>query len=90
MDSQLSTQTTKDHPFIEPRLDDENTTDAAGYWFTAAVVFAVLAAGIIVYRAAANYDIQTASIQVAAAPEAARASPIEYPPVYSHIEGIDP
>jgi hypothetical protein len=36
----------------------ENTLDTSGMWFAAAVLFAVLAAGIIVYRAA-NDDIRT-------------------------------
>jgi hypothetical protein len=47
---------------LERRLDSEQAPDAAGYWFLAAVLFAFVAAGIIVYRAgnaetltAANY-----------------------------------
>ncbi|MGO8922777.1 MAG: hypothetical protein ACLQF4_07555 [Xanthobacteraceae bacterium] len=35
--------------------------DASGMWFAAAVLFAVLAAGIIVYRAANDDIIRTAS-----------------------------
>ena len=34
--------------------------DAAGYWFLAAVLFAFIAAGIIVYRAG-NTEMQTAA-----------------------------
>jgi hypothetical protein len=52
---------------LEHRLDAERAPDAAGYWFLAAVLFAFIAAGIIVYRAynaetqtAANYPSQTA------------------------------
>jgi len=45
----------------------ENTVDTAGMWFAAAVVFAVLAAGIIIYRAA-NNDIRTAANDTLPAP----------------------
>ena len=45
---------------LERRLDAERTPDAAGYWFLAAVVFAFIAAGIIVYRAG-NAEMQTAT-----------------------------
>ena len=45
------------------RLDRDpdfgRTPDAAGYWFMAAVLFAFLAAGIIVYRA--SNAVQTAT-----------------------------
>ncbi len=44
----------------EPRLDAERGPDAAGYWFLAAVLFAFIAAGIIVYRAG-NAEVQTAA-----------------------------
>ena len=42
------------------RLKLGNTVDTSGMWFAAVVLFAVLAAGIIIYRAA-NDDIRTAS-----------------------------
>ena len=45
---------------LERRLDSEPAPDAAGYWFLAAVVFAFIAAGIIVYRAG-NAEMQTAA-----------------------------
>ena len=38
-------------PEISPKLEFENAVDAAGLWFAAAVLFGVLAADIIVYRA---------------------------------------
>ena len=41
--------------------------DASGMWFAAAVLFAALAAGIIIYRAA-NDDIRTASNDALPAP----------------------
>jgi len=41
--------------------------DTSGMWFAAAVLFAVLAAGIIIYRAA-NDDIRTAANDTLAAP----------------------
>jgi hypothetical protein len=45
---------------LERRLDAERAPDAAGYWFLAAVLFAFIAAGIIVYRAG-NAEMQTAA-----------------------------
>ena len=45
----------------------ENTVDTSGMWFAAVVLFAVLAAGIIIYRAA-NDDIRTAANDTLAAP----------------------
>jgi len=45
---------------LERRLDSDRAPDAAGYWFLAAVLFAFLAAGIIVYRAG-NTEMQTAA-----------------------------
>ena len=46
----------RDKPKLPTKLKLESTMDASGMWFAAAVLFAVLAAGIIVYRAA-NDDI---------------------------------
>ncbi len=45
---------------LERRLDTERAPDAAGYWFLVAVLFAFIAAGIIVYRAG-NSEMQTAA-----------------------------
>ena len=45
---------------LPSELELENTVDTSGMWFAAAVLFAVLAAGIIIYRAA-NDDIRTAA-----------------------------
>ena len=45
----------------------ENTVDTSGMWFAAAVLFAVLAAGIIIYRAA-NDDIRTTVNDIPPAP----------------------
>ena len=52
---------------LPTELELENTLDTGGMWFAAAVLFAVLAAGIIIYRAA-NNDIRTASNVVLPAP----------------------
>jgi hypothetical protein len=41
--------------------------DTSGMWFAAAVLFAVLAAGIIIYRAT-NDDIHTAANDIPPAP----------------------
>jgi len=45
---------------LERRLDAKRAPDAAGYWFLAAVLFAFIAAGIIVYRTG-NTEMQTAA-----------------------------
>ena len=50
-----------------PELKLENTLDTSGMWFAAAVLFAVLAAGIIIYRAA-NDGIRTAANDILPAP----------------------
>jgi hypothetical protein len=52
---------------LPSELKLENTMGTSGMWFAAAVLFAVLAAGIIIYRAV-NDDIRTASIDTLPAP----------------------
>ena len=52
---------------LPSELELENTMDTSGMWFAAAVLFAVLAAGIIIYRAA-NNDIRTAATDTLPAP----------------------
>ena len=56
-----------DESELPTELKLENTMDASGMWFTAAVLFAVLAAGIIIYRAV-NDDIRTAAKDTLPAP----------------------
>ena len=60
------------------RLDAERAPDAAGYWFLAAVLFAFIAAGIIVYRAG-NTEMQTAA-NFSSHP-AAQSDPVASPPI---------
>jgi hypothetical protein len=45
---------------LERSLESERAPDTTGYWFLAAVLFAFIAAGIIVYRAG-NTEMQTAA-----------------------------
>ena len=52
---------------LPSELKLENTLDTSGMWFAAAVLFAVLAAGIIIYRAA-NDDVRTAANDTLPAP----------------------
>jgi hypothetical protein len=52
---------------VPTELKLENTMDTSGMWFAAAVLFAVLAAGIIIYRAADD-DIRTAANDTLPAP----------------------
>jgi hypothetical protein len=63
---------------LERRLDDGRATDAAGYWFLAAVLFAFIAAGIIVYRAG-NTEMQTAANY--SSHPAAQSDPVASPPI---------
>ena len=56
-----------DESEVPTELKLENTLDTSGMWFAAAVLFAVLAAGIIIYRAA-NDDIRTAANDTLPAP----------------------
>jgi hypothetical protein len=56
-----------DKPELPIKLKLENTMDTSGMWFAAAVLFAVLAAGIIIYRAV-NDDIRTAANDTLPAP----------------------
>ena len=65
MDNNGSKLSGESEPPTELRF--ENTVNTSGMWFAAAVLFAVLAAGIIIYRAV-NHDIRTASIDTLPAP----------------------
>jgi hypothetical protein len=56
-----------DESEVPTKLKLENTVNTSGMWFAAAVLFAVLAAGIIIYRAA-NDDIRTAANDTLPAP----------------------
>jgi len=56
-----------DESELPTELKLENTMDTSGMWFAAAALFAVLAAGIIIYRAA-NDDIRTAANDTLPAP----------------------
>jgi hypothetical protein len=62
MDSNKDKQNNK--PELPTKLEFEDTLDMAGMWFTAAALFAVIAAGIILYRTA-NDDTRTALNDVA-------------------------
>ena len=64
MDNNGSKPSDESEPPTELRL--ENTVNTSGMWFAAAVLFAVLAAGVIIYRAV-NDDIRTASIDTSPA-----------------------
>jgi hypothetical protein len=63
---------------LERRLDAVQTPDAAGYWFLAAVLFAFIAAGIIVYRAG-NAEMQTAANY--SSNPTAQTDPVTSPPI---------
>ena len=63
---------------LERRLDAERAPDAAGYWFLAAVLFAFIAAGIIVYRAG-NMETQTAANYPSN--PVAQSDPVASPPI---------
>jgi hypothetical protein len=63
---------------LERRLDSERVPDTAGYWFLTAVLFAFIAAGIIVYRAG-NTEMQTAANY--SSHPAAQSDPVTSPPI---------
>ena len=63
---------------LERRLEDEQAPDATGYWFLAAVLFAFIAAGIIVYRAG-NAETQTAANYPSN--PTAQSDPVASPPI---------
>jgi hypothetical protein len=54
-------------PELPTKLKFENTVDTGGMWFAAVVLFAVLATGLIIYRAAHD-DVRTASNDTLPAP----------------------
>lgn len=56
-----------EQPQLPIKLKLENTMDTSGMWFAVAVLFGVLIAGIMIYRAA-NEDIRTASNDTLPAP----------------------
>jgi hypothetical protein len=63
---------------LEPSLEFERAPDAAGYWFLAAVLFAFIAAGIIVYRAG-DTEMQTAANY--SSHPAVQTDPVASPPI---------
>jgi hypothetical protein len=65
MDNNGSKQSDKSELPTELKL--ENTVDTSGVWFAAEVLFAVLAAGIIIYRVA-NDGIRAAANDTLPAP----------------------
>jgi len=57
-----------DEPELPPKLEFDTTgMDTSGMWFAAAVLFAALAAGMIIYRAA-NDDIRIALGDITSVP----------------------
>jgi hypothetical protein len=67
------------NPDAPAELEFDYGPDATGYWFAALVMFAALAAGVIVYRAA-NYDTVVALNDPPPA-AATLADPIAPPPL---------
>jgi hypothetical protein len=65
MDNNASQPSEK--PELPTKFKLENTVGGSGMWFAAVVLFAVLAAGIIIYRAA-NDGIRTAANDTLPAP----------------------
>jgi len=63
---------------LERSLESERAPDTTGYWFLAAVLFAFIAAGIIVYRAG-NAEMQTAANY--SSNPTAQTDPVTSPPI---------
>jgi hypothetical protein len=76
MEGSMDKETTKQSPESKSSsgLEFSNAADATGFWFAAAVLCAVLVAGVIVYRSA-NSDVVTASNDVPQAVQAHQAPP---------------
>ena len=62
---------------LDQGTEFKSRADAAGYWFAAAVMFAFIAAGVIVYRSGSD-EFRTATNDV---PAATQPSPIDPPPL---------
>jgi hypothetical protein len=60
MDKNTPTETDQGDCNLSSELEFANAADATGLWFALAVVLAVLAAGVIMYRSG-NSDIVTAA-----------------------------
>jgi hypothetical protein len=63
---------------LDQKLESKTVADATGYWFAAAVLFAFVAAGVIVYRAGGADEFRTATNDV---PTTTQTSPIDPPPL---------
>jgi hypothetical protein len=63
---------------VDHNPEFKTSADATGYWFAAAVLFAFVAAGIIVYRAGGADEFRTATNDV---PTTTQTSPIDPPPL---------
>jgi len=68
MESQLNKQNNEYDYYLASNLEDESAMNATGYWFAAAVLFAFLAAGVIVYRTGISNDVPIAAQSIAPAP----------------------
>jgi hypothetical protein len=75
MDNEMNKESLKSNPDVPAELEIENGPDATGYWFAAAVLFTVLAAGIIIYRTGTS-DMVVARNDT----PAAHSAPIAPPP----------
>jgi hypothetical protein len=76
MDKEMGNQNDKFE--LPDKLEFENGADASCFWFAGAVLIAVLAAALIVYRTG-NSELRTASND--AMPAAMQADPIAPPPI---------
>jgi hypothetical protein len=79
MDNATSGESYKIDADLPQKLEFENRADTTGFWFAAAVLFAVLAAGIIVYRTG-NSEYRMASNE--AAPASTQAEPTAPPTIF--------
>jgi hypothetical protein len=73
MDNKIPTKNDQFEHDLPRQHEFRNATDTAGLWFAAAVLFAILAAGIIVYRGINSDPVRTAANDV---PAAAHADPV--------------
>jgi hypothetical protein len=75
--------------YRESHLNSAKAADAIVYWFMVASLAAFFVAGILVYRDA-TLDGRFASSGTRQISIADSSSPVEQPPIYAHVEGVDP
>jgi thiosulfate reductase cytochrome b subunit len=75
--------------YRESHVSSANAADATLYWFVMASLASFLIAGLLVYRDATS-DAHVESSGARPISVAKASSPVEQPPMHTHVEGVDP